>query len=150
MQVDILAPVERAARTAGGISVYPLERLRNNADYDILKTCYHFSMELIREFQGLVVSRIVRVVDEKYPERDAKFRERLLRCQQMICARSSAVVVNNEENKQRWRNIYGQTPPVQLIPIGCSSLICQASVSIEDENILEGTLPNKQLKMVQA
>lgn len=134
VQVDILAPVEKAAQTAGGISVYPLERLRNNADYDILKTCYHFSMELIRAFQGPVVSRIVRVVDEKLPERDAKCRKRLLRCQEMICARSSAVVLNNEENKQRWRNIYGQAPPVEIIPTGCPSLLPRPGGNPYDDN----------------
>ncbi len=127
LQVDIIAPVERHAVTAGGVPVYPLRRLLGKTRYDILKTCYHFSVELIGEYRGPVVSRIVRVVDEHLPERDTTCRERLMRCQETIKTRSSVVVLNNMENAKRWRDIYGESPSIELIPTGCPAVLPRIS-----------------------
>lgn len=123
LNVEIIAPVERFSLTTGGVPVLPLRHLQSAGHYDILKTCYHFSMELIGEFGGTVVSRIVRVVDEKLPERDAAWRERLMKCQEMIRARSSVVVLNNSENAERWLEFYGKPSSVVLIPTGCPSVL---------------------------
>lgn len=119
MEVDIIAPVEMVSRTAAGVPVNPLSCLQGEDHYDVLKTCYHFSIELIGAFKGPVVSRIVRVVDEKLPERDMAWRERLMKCQELIRARSSVVVMNNLDNARRWRKLYGKPTSICMIPTGC-------------------------------
>lgn len=116
--VEILAPVDHESILDGSVPVRPLNRLMPGG-YGIIKTCYHFSMELIQEFSGPIISRIVRVVDRQLPERDEPWRERLLHCQERIHRRSSVVVVNNVENKYRWQRLYGNHIPVILIPTGC-------------------------------
>ena len=134
MQVDIVAPVEKMSRTAGGVPVYPLHHLQNGARYDVLKTCYHFSIELIGNFVGPVVSRIVRVVDDALPERDMVWRERLMKCQEMIRERSSVVVLNNWENARRWRTFYRKPASVMLIPTGCPSILPRKGKSPYDHD----------------
>jgi glycosyltransferase involved in cell wall biosynthesis len=69
------------------------------------------------------VSRIVRVVDDKLPERDEPFRQRLLECQERIRARADALILNNRENEERWQRLYGEEPPVVLVPTGCPAAI---------------------------
>ena len=123
LEVDIIAPVKKVSLTAAGVPVYPLSYLQEEAHYDVLKTCYHFSIELIGAFKGPVVSRIVRVVDEKLPERDMAWRERLIKCQEMIRARSSVVVLNNLDNAGRWRKLYGKPASISLIPTGCPFIL---------------------------
>ena len=122
--VDIIAPVDRPGQTPAGVPVYPLDHLAH-ARYDALKTCYHFSLELIGDYDGPVVSRIVRVVDDELPERDMAWRGRLLACQETIAARSSVVVLNNGENEQRWLARYGKTSQAStlLIRTGCPAVI---------------------------
>jgi hypothetical protein len=120
---EILAPVAQNSILDGTIPVRPLSQLMEGR-YDILKTCYHFSMELIQDFShfhfpGPIVSRIVRVVDDHLPERDEPWRERLLHCQEIIRRQSSVLVVNNMENKIRWQRLYGKHIPVVLVPTGC-------------------------------
>jgi hypothetical protein len=66
-----------------------------------------------------MVCRIVRVVDERFPERDEKFRGELLRAQATIARRASAVILNNQENAARWRERYGDRLPIAIIPSGC-------------------------------
>ena len=123
IETEILAPVQETGILEGRIPVRMLEELTRRGAYDLLKTCYHFSIELIGDFEGPVVSRIVRVVDENLPERDEPIRERLLKCQQLIYERSAAVALNNVENEQRWRHLYGDRQQVVLVPTGCPAEI---------------------------
>ena len=132
LAVEIVAPVERRSVSAAGVPVHPLEHL-GEAGYDVVKTCYHFSIELIGAFGGPVVSRIVRVVDEKAPERDAAWRDRLMRCQDAIAARARVVVFNNRENEQRWRAVYGAKAATMLVPTGCPSVIPRTGASPYEE-----------------
>ncbi len=120
---EVVSPVRVEGVIDGCIPVYPLDVLAEKGRYHLVKTCYHYSMELIARYDGPVVSRIVRVVDEKLPERDEPFRQRLLRCQEMIRERSAALALNNRENERRWRHIYGQRPRIVLTPTGCPSEI---------------------------
>ncbi|MDD5168143.1 MAG: hypothetical protein PHN75_04955 [Syntrophales bacterium] len=149
LEADIIAPVEKRAVTAGGVPVYPVRHLLGGTHYDILKTSYHFSIELIGGYQGPVVSRIVRVVDASLPERDAACRERLMRCQETIRARSSVVVLNNTENAQRWHNLYGDAISVTLVPTGCPSIIPRKGKNPyeEDEQVLlfVGSLSSRRM-----
>jgi hypothetical protein len=123
LDTEIVAPVSKEATIDGDLPVRPLEALREAGRYDLVKTSYHYSIELIGEYHGPVVSRIVRVVDGELPERDAPFRPRLLRCQEIIRERAAFLVLNNRENEDRWRRLYGDTPPVVLIPTGCPAEI---------------------------
>jgi len=132
METEVLAPVHHEGVMEGSIPVRPLHHIMNG-HYDIIKTCYHFSIELIQDYEGPVVSRIVRVVDGRLPERDEKWRERLIRCQQRISQRSSVLVLNNVENQRRWQHFYGQSLPVVLIPTGCSLQIPQPRKNPFDE-----------------
>lgn len=116
---EIIAPVREESMIRGIIPVRPLSALAGLGRYHIVKTSYHFSIELINGYEGPVVSRIVRVVDEKLPERDKRERQRLLRCQAAIRERAHTLVLNNSVNEERWRRIYGQHPPIVQIPNGC-------------------------------
>ena len=60
--VEILAPVREPAVSEAGVRVRPIEDMATGR-YDLVKTCYHFSAELIGAFDGPVVSRLVRVVN---------------------------------------------------------------------------------------
>jgi glycosyltransferase involved in cell wall biosynthesis len=120
ISTEIIAPVEKEG-LFGSVPVKPLACLEKSG-YDLIKTSYHFSIKLLGNFRGPVVSRIVRVVDEKLPERDENKREILLECQELIRRRASAVAFNNEENKSRWHDFYGDIPSV-LTPTGCPALI---------------------------
>jgi len=128
LAVEIVAPVERRSVSAAGVPVHPLEHL-GVAGYDVVKTCYHFSIELIGTFDGPVVSRIVRVVDEKAPARDAAWRERLMHCQDAIAALARVVVFNNSENEQRWHAVYGAEVSTMVVPTGCPSVIPRTGTS---------------------
>lgn len=119
----ILARIERKTMIEDFIPVEPLEELSVDGAYDLVKTCYHFSIKLIGEFKGPVVSRIVRVVDEKWPKRDETFRGELLECQAIIKERSDIVAMNNDVNRQRWRQLYGDDPGIVLVPTGCPETI---------------------------
>ena len=105
IETDIVAPVSRRGVLEGNIKVYGVERLHDSSAYDIVKTCYHDSIRFVPPAQRIVVSRIVRVVDSKFPERDQKFRSSLLECQKMISERACAVIFNNNENRSRWTSL---------------------------------------------
>jgi glycosyltransferase involved in cell wall biosynthesis len=123
VEAEIIAPVETEGVIEDSIPVRKLDVLDKPNVYDLIKTSYHDSIMLIRGFQGPVVSRIVRVVDERLPERDEAVRQRLLLCQEMIKKRAAALVLNNKENRERWINLYGPQPPITLVPTGCPSEI---------------------------
>ncbi len=123
IETEIIAPVEREGLIEGFIPVRQPAALGGSCRYDLLKTSYHDSIRLVEGFRGPVVSRIVRVVDHKLPERDEAYRDRLLRCQAMIKERAAAVALNNEENRRRWRALYGDDPPTVLVPTGCPTTI---------------------------
>ena len=123
VEAEIVAPVETEGVIEDSIPVRKLDVLDKPNDYDLIKTSYHDSIMLIRGFRGPVVSRIVRVVDERLPERDEAVRQRLLLCQEMIKKRATALVLNNKENRERWINLYGPRPPITLVPTGCPSEI---------------------------
>jgi glycosyltransferase involved in cell wall biosynthesis len=129
LDAEIVAPVQREDVIEQVVPVRPLSALRRKGRYDIVKTCYHYSVELIGEYSGPVVSRIVRVVDVELPERDGPNRGRLLECQELIRKRASAVALNNHENEQRWRAFYGDAPPVVLTPTGCPADIPSAAIN---------------------
>jgi hypothetical protein len=119
VQAEIVAPVAESGTIEDLIPVYPLEVLGQSGRFQLIKTCYHYSILLIDGYDGPVVSRIVRVVDDRLPERDEPFRNKLLTCQEIIKDRANVLVLNNEQNKDRWRALYGQEPPVAIIPTGC-------------------------------
>ncbi len=119
VHAEIVAPIDRDAEVGEGIPVRTLAALNASNPYDLVKTCYHPSIMLLGAYQGPVVARIVRVVDEQLPERDNSFREHLLRCQSVIRTRASALVLNNVENEVRWKRLYGDIPPIALVPTGC-------------------------------
>jgi hypothetical protein len=122
METEILAPVEKESCLDGVVPVRRLSSLKSGS-YDIVKTCYHFSIDLTCGYEGPIVSRIVRVVDDRLPERDETMREELLKSQTIIRDRASFVVVNNGENEERWHTLYGPRPPVVCVPTGCPSVI---------------------------
>jgi glycosyltransferase involved in cell wall biosynthesis len=123
IDAEVIAPVDREGILEKIVPVRRLEALEEPGRYDVVKTCYHDSILLIERYRGPVVSRIVRVVDHELPERDEPFRERLLRCQAVIRDRASAVVLNNAENRERWRSFYGGELPIVLVPTGCPAQI---------------------------
>lgn len=115
---DIVAPVSRAQHLQG-LPVLPLAALRGSPSYDLIKTCYHQAIFLAGDFQGPLVARLVRVVDEHRPARDRLHRQSLLRAQQVISGRAQALAFNNPQNQQRWRRLYGPRLPSVLTPTGC-------------------------------
>ncbi|MFH0958180.1 MAG: hypothetical protein V1897_05695 [Pseudomonadota bacterium] len=123
IQADIVAPVSKQGTLEYNVKVYGVERLHDSSAYDIVKTCYHDSIRLVPPGQKNVVSRIVRVVDRKFPERDQKFRSSLIECQEMIRDRACAVIFNNFENRSRWITFYGESTDTELVPTGCPSII---------------------------
>ncbi len=123
LEVEIIAPIATDSLLAETIPVRPLKVLNNKGYFHMLKTCYHPSIRLIDAYQGPVVSRLVRVVDEQWPERDQASRGELLACQELIRSRAAALVFNNQENLQRWRQIYGARIPAIIVPSGCPAHI---------------------------
>jgi len=123
ISAEVVAPVDKEGILERIIPVRRLKTLEEAGRYDLIKTCYHDSVLLIERYRGPVVSRIVRVVDSELPERDEPFRKRLLHCQELIRDRACAVVLNNKENRQRWRNFYGGQLPIALVPTGCPAEI---------------------------
>jgi glycosyltransferase involved in cell wall biosynthesis len=121
--VEIVAPVEKEGELENGIPVRGLSALRQSGRYELVKTCYHQSIRLVEDYKGPVVSRIVRVIDRKLPERDNGSRETLLACQELIKERASALALNNIENAFRWSELYGDTIPIVLTPTGCPAEI---------------------------
>lgn len=119
VDAEIISPVRSEGTLDGLIPVRGLSVLESPRPYDVVKTSYHDSIRLLGRYTGPVVSRIVRVVDERLPERDGASRRKLLDCQELIKSRASALVLNNKENRTRWRERYGDTPPISLIPTGC-------------------------------
>jgi glycosyltransferase involved in cell wall biosynthesis len=118
-RVTIVAPVSRPGSLDESISVLPLQALSGTPGFDVLKVCYHFSMEQIRDYRGLLVCRLVRVVDDRLPERDGSQRERLLAAQMLAAQRADGMIFNNPENAERWRAMYGHAQKIALIPTGC-------------------------------
>jgi hypothetical protein len=116
--VSIVAPVARTGRL-GPIPVLPLDILADKGRFDILKACYHFSLELLDRYDGPLVCRLVRVVDARLPMRDASVRERLLACQEIARERARGVICNNAMNVRRWRKRYGPGQHTVVIPTGC-------------------------------
>ncbi len=123
VKAEIIAPVKKEGVIEETIPVRKLDALDKPGEYDLVKTSYHDSIMLIRGFQGPVVSRIVRVVDERLPERDKAIRQKLLLCQDVIKTRATALVLNNRENQERWISLYGARPPITLVPTGCPAEI---------------------------
>lgn len=121
--VEIIATIKNAGTLENGLRVEPVEILEDRCRYDLIKTSYHWSVKYLKKFEGPVVSRIVRVIDYKLPERDEVNRRELLDLQDIIKQRASALIVNNEENRQRWINLYGNFPEVFVIPTGCPAVI---------------------------
>ena len=119
LDVDVVSPMNKEGTLNGFIPVRPVSVLNQKGRYDVVKTSYHYSIKLVGAYDGPVLSRIVRVVDHILPERDEPFRGELLECQKLIRERATALVLNNTENETRWRALYGQKPPVVLIPNGC-------------------------------
>ncbi|MBU2547071.1 MAG: hypothetical protein KKB20_01550 [Proteobacteria bacterium] len=129
LSAEIIAPVKQEGLLDEGIPVQPLACLEEAGRYDLIKTCYHSSMGLIGDFDGPVAARIVRVVDERLPERDETDRGRLLYFQDMIHERANALILNNPVNADRWRSLHGPHPPITLIPNGCPSMLPQPGKS---------------------
>lgn len=119
IEAEIIAPVQMAGLLDNRIRVCPVRVLSQRGRYDVVKTSYHYSIELLDRYSGPVISRIVRVVDERLPVRDEVNRKRLLKCQSMIRDRSEVVVLNNMENQYRWQSLYGARLRTELIPNGC-------------------------------
>jgi glycosyltransferase involved in cell wall biosynthesis len=119
IEAEIIAPVQMAGLLDNGVRVCPVRVLSQRGRYDVVKTSYHYSIELLDRYSGPVISRIVRVVDERLPVRDESNRKRLLQCQSMIRDRSEVVVLNNMENQYRWQSLYGAGLCTELIPNGC-------------------------------
>lgn len=126
VETEIVSPVECDRILDGFIPVRPLRALREEGRYDVVKTSYHDSIMLVEDFAGPIVSRIVRVVDERLPKRDEQVREKLLHCQSLIRSRSAALVLNNEENRKRWHEMYGDALPTRIIPTGCPAVLPDA------------------------
>ena len=126
VEAEILAPVAGPGLLKAGadrpIVIRPLGDALDGR-YQILKTCYHPGIDLVRGYRGPVVCRLVRVVDQTRPERDAARRERLLAWQQKIHQRAAAVAFNNPENLERWRRLYGWRKPAVFTPTGCPGTI---------------------------
>jgi hypothetical protein len=118
-KVTIVAPVSRPFSLGKEISVLPFQTLSENPGFDLLKVCYHFSMEQLRDYQGLLVCRFVRVVDERLPERDESQRDRLLAAQIVAARQARGMIFNNHENAMRWRSMYGHAQKIAIIPTGC-------------------------------
>ncbi len=125
-EVEIIAPTPKTAMLDNGIMVRPLKALSRDAGYDLIKTSYHGSVKHLSDYGGPVVSRIVRVVDNELPERDESNRSELIAMQKIIKNRASVVVVNNEANRQRWLDLYGDDPQVEMVPTGCPERIPEA------------------------
>lgn len=123
IDAEVVAPVDRDGILEEIVPVRRLDALKEAGRYDLVKTCYHDSILLMERYRGPVVSRIVRVVDHELPVRDEPFRERLLRCQELIRDRATTVVLNNSENAERWRSFYGGALPIVLVPTGCPAHI---------------------------
>lgn len=123
IDAEIVAPVTREGLIDDFIPVRRLNELARKGYYDVVKTCYHYSVELARDYRGPLVCRIVRVTGPKSPWRDDPNRSRLLACQELIRDRAAVLSLNNRENEERWRRLYGDEPPVVLVPTGCPTEI---------------------------
>jgi glycosyltransferase involved in cell wall biosynthesis len=123
LDVTILSPCAAQGLLDGMIPVRDTEVLSQRERFDVVKTCYHPSIELVAPYTGPIVSRIVRVVDERLPERDGRDRERLLSQQELISRRAARVALNNQVNVDRWNALYGGKPPAIIVPTGCPAVI---------------------------
>lgn len=123
IETNVIAPVQHSGMLDGNIPVYGLNHFQESAPYDIVKTCYHDSIKLVPTKNKNIVSRIVRVVDSTFPERDNFFRTKLLECQKLICDRAVIVIFNNEENRSRWIKFYGGSAQTEIVPTGCPLVI---------------------------
>jgi len=123
VEVAVVAPVRASAWLPGPVPVLPLAVLGEKGRFDVLKACYHFSLELLGDYDGPLVCRLVRVVDEQLPERDASVRARLLACQELARERAAGIVLNNRLNAERWRVRYGRRQRLCLLPAGCPATL---------------------------
>lgn len=122
-EVSVVAPVAREGSRLGRVPALPLEALEDRGRFDLVKACYHFSLELLGRYDGPLVCRLVRVADERAPERDQAARPRLLACQAQARERAWGMVFNNRVNARRWRDRYGRPWRAALIPTGCPAEI---------------------------
>ncbi|MDQ7783574.1 MAG: hypothetical protein RDU20_11890 [Desulfomonilaceae bacterium] len=136
IDAHIISPTGMEGTIDDGVPVRDISALGESPAYDLVKTSYHDSITLLGSYKGPVVARIVRVVDERLPERDEASRRKLLDCQELILSRASALVLNNRENVARWRERYGNRLPVFLIPTGCPAVLPRSGV-----NPFKGGLP---------
>ncbi len=136
IEAHVISPGVIEGTVDDGIPVRDTSVLDRPGYYDLVKTSYHDSIMLLGCYKGPVVSRIVRVVDERLPERDEASRRKLLDCQELIGSRASALVLNNAENRTRWHVLYGNRLPISLIPTGCPAVIPEAV-----ENPFKGGAP---------
>lgn len=123
IETEVIAPVQHSGMIDGNIPVYGLNHFAKSGPYDIVKTCYHDSIKLVPAKNKNIVSRIVRVVDSTFPERDSLFRTKLLDCQKLISDRAALVIFNNQENRSRWIKFYGGVVQTALVPTGCPLVI---------------------------
>ncbi len=123
IDAEIVAPVKEPLVIDHDLPVAPLEWLGQSGRYTVIKTCYHQSITLVKDYSGPVISRIVRVVDERLPQRDEALRRELLACQALIHERAQGIVFNNTLNLQRWRQFYGGPAEAAIVPTGCPSAI---------------------------
>lgn len=122
VEVTVVAPVQAPGRL-GILPVEPLAVLTQRDRFDVLKACYHFSLELLGDYDAPLVCRLVRVVDQQLPERDAHFRQRLLACQELARERALGIICNNRLNTRRWREFHGTRQRTAVIPTGCPEVL---------------------------
>lgn len=97
-------------------------------DYCVVKVCYQRTIEFVSKHHFTIV-RLARVVGSDATSRDIIHHDELLKCQELIATRASALIVNDEVNRERWLNIYGNNVPIYLIPTGCPTHIPEIKMS---------------------
>lgn len=90
--------------------------------YDIVKGCYQPSIRYIPS-DCLKLVRLARVVGPEDTSRDSRHHDELLRCQDLVARNAHGIVVNDEINRRRWLDAYGNSLPVHLLPTGCAKAI---------------------------
>ena len=123
VRVTVVAPVANPGWLAERVPVVPLAPAMAWERYDVIKASYHYSLELPRASQIPLVCRLVRVVDERLPERDGPDRPRLMACQALAAQQASGMVFNNAQNARRWRERYGIRQRIAIVPNGCPERI---------------------------
>lgn len=119
VDVALVAPITVETIVFGSIPALPLSALSDSGRFDLVKACWHLSLELANRWNGPLVCRLVRVVDEERPARDEALRERLLACQEFAAQRAAGLVFNNRENARRWIARHGRGRLLAFAPPGC-------------------------------